>query len=98
MKKICDEPLDSSLTDNINDFFRKGMDEEQYAQMIKDENMSRLVNCESLITVKCNKLSWGVCQTSTQFIDNKLQIIETSVIKGSILIAKALHQIAKIEN
>lgn len=72
------------------------MDEEQYAQMIKEENIARPENCEALVTIKCNKLIWDVCQTSTKFIDKRLQNTETSLIKGSILVAKAVNNLTKL--
>ena len=97
-KEVCDTAVDSSLAENINDVFMNGMDEEHYNTMIKDENISRPENCEALVTVKCNKMIWDLCPTSTKFIDKKLQNSETSLIKGSILVTKVVNKLAQVES
>ncbi|KAH3858561.1 hypothetical protein DPMN_101189 [Dreissena polymorpha] len=68
-KEITDEAVDSALVENINDVLKNGMDEEQYTQMVKDENIARPENCEALVTVKYNKMIRHVSKTSTKFID-----------------------------
>ena len=97
-REICDPPLDPSLAQNINNLFRNGMSEESYSQMTKDDYIPRPENCEALVTVKVNKPIWDVCSTQTKFIDKKLQNAETALIKGSILVAKAVHKLAEVES
>lgn len=97
-KECTDKPVDSGLADNINDVFKNGMDEDHYSQMIKDENIMRPDNCEALVTVKCNKMIWDLCQTSTKFVDKRLQNAETSLIKGAILVTKAVDNLVRLES
>ena len=47
-KEICSAKVDETLAAYITDLFRNGKNEDQYSEMIKDENNSRPENCEDL--------------------------------------------------
>ena len=59
-QEITSNELDSVLASSITDIFRKGMEEEQYNSMIKDEKLARPENCDGLTVVKCNQLVWDL--------------------------------------
>ena len=90
--------IDETLATNITDLFRNGMNEDQYSDMIKDENNARPENCEGLRVVKTNQLVWDIISQEAKTIDRKMQNIETSVIKGSIILAKVVNKLADVEN
>lgn len=57
-REICDVKIDETLASSITDLFRNRMNEEQYSDLIKDENNARPENCEGLKVVKTNQLVW----------------------------------------
>lgn len=97
-REVCDVKIDETLATNITDLFRNGMNEDQYSDMIKDENNARPENCEGLKIVKTNQLVWDIISQEAKTIDRKMQNIETSVIKGSIILAKVVNKLADVEN
>ncbi|KAH3735487.1 hypothetical protein DPMN_042020 [Dreissena polymorpha] len=56
MADICGEDVDPVLAAGINELYSKGMEEELYEKMVKDENCPRPGKCEGLCTAKMNKL------------------------------------------
>ena len=69
----CGNATDESLATNLTDLFRKGMDEGQYEQLVKDEATLRPSNCAGLQTVKMNRPIWDIISRNTQTVDSKLQ-------------------------
>jgi hypothetical protein len=61
------------------------MNEDLYSDLIKDENNARPENCEGLKVMKTNQLVWDIISQEAKTIDRKMQNIETSVVKGSML-------------
>ena len=96
-QEVTDKDLDSVLSSNITDLFRKGMEEEQYNELLKDEKLSRPANCEGLSVVKCNLLVWDLISPNARTTDKKLQNIEISVVKSATTLAKLVDKTAKIE-
>jgi hypothetical protein len=55
-REVCDVKIDETLaTNNITDLFRNGMNEDQYSDLIKDENNARPENCKGLKVVTTNQ-------------------------------------------
>jgi len=75
----------------------KGIEEEQFATMLKDEKLARPANCDGLSVVKCNLLVWALLSPNACTTDKKLQDIETSVIKSANVLTKMVDQVAKLE-
>ena len=96
-QEVTDKDLDSVLSSNITDLFRKGMEEEQYNELLKDDKLSRPPNCEGLSVVKCNQLVWDLISPNAHTTDKKLQNIEISVVKSATILAKMVDKTAKIE-
>ena len=88
-KEICSDKVDEVLAKNITDVFRNGMSEEQYVDLTKDENNSRPENCEGLV--------WDIISPEARTNDRKMQNIETSVIKGSVILTKVVNKLAVLE-
>jgi hypothetical protein len=59
-REVCDLNIDETLAANITDLFRNGMNEDQYSDLIKDENNARPENCEGLKVVKTNQIVWDI--------------------------------------
>ena len=95
--EIVDKDIEATLAENINNLFRKGLEERQHEELIKDEHISRPENCEALVTVKCNRIIWDLCSQNVKYIDKKMQNAETSLIKGAIFITKAVNKLAELE-
>lgn len=96
-KEITGEKIDDTLASNITDFFRNGMDEVQYNELMKDDTNSRPDNCDGLVVVKTNQLIWDLISPYTQTCDRKMQNIEKSVVKAATLLAKMVNDLAKLE-
>ena len=96
-QETCDKDVDSVLGDNVNNLFRKGMEEEQYDSMVKDEVNPRPLNCEGLVTVKLNQLVWDIVSPAARSRDKKLQTIETTIVKSASIITKTVDKAAKME-
>ena len=97
-KEICSAKVDETLAANITDLFRNGMNEDQYSEMVKDENNSRPENCEGLQVVKTNQLVWDIISPEAKTNDRKMQNVETSLIKGSVILTKVADKLASLEN
>ena len=95
--EICGENIDETLAGHVTDLFRKGMDEAQYEQMVKDENIPRPENCEGLQLVRMNRIIWDIMSRQAQTADAKLQKCAMSVIKASVILAKAVDKLVKSE-
>lgn len=96
--EVCDKDIDPVLAANMNELFRKGMEEEQYENMVKDDVYPRPSNCEGLVTVKLNQLVWDIVSPAARSRDKKLQSIETSIVKSASILAKVVDKAAKVEN
>lgn len=96
-QEITGEDLEPCLASNLTELFQNGMDEEQYASLVKDENNPRPHNCEGLSTVKVNRVIWEIVSTQNKFVDKKFQNAETALVKGSILVSRVAHGLAQLE-
>jgi len=96
--EVCDNDIDPVLAANMNELFRKGMEEEQYVNMVKDDVNPRPSNCEGLVTVKLNQLVWDKVSPVARSRDKKLQYIETYIVKSESILAKGVDTAAKVEN
>ena len=93
----CDDPIDPVLANNINDLFKNGMNETLYDEMTKQSMTIRPANCDSLCVVKTNQLVWDILTPETRSSDKKLQNVENSLIKGSIILTKVVNRLAEME-
>jgi len=96
--EVCDKDIDPVLAANMNELFRKGMEEEQYVNMVKDDGNPRPSNCEGLVTVKLNQLVMDIVSPVARSRDKKLQSIETSIVKSASILAKVVDKAAEVEN
>lgn len=94
----CDVAIDETLAQNVTELFRNGIDDDRYAEMIKDETNGRPENCDGLVTVKTNQLVWDAVTPAARTNDLKFQKIETSVIKAATILSKVVNKMAAIEN
>ena len=95
--ELCDKDIEPVLADNINELFLKGMDEDQYTEIIRDETLPRPANCEGLVTVKLNQLIWDIVSPTARSRDKELQNIETSCVKSACILAKTVDKLARID-
>ncbi|ESO83951.1 hypothetical protein LOTGIDRAFT_155256 [Lottia gigantea] len=73
-------------TSLINNWFRDGVDDDRYNELIK--SIPRPKNCETLMTVKTNQLVWDFLSQSTRTMDKRIQNAQTSIIKGAVSLSK----------
>ena len=95
--EICGENIDDTLAGHVTDLFRKGIDEAQYEQMVKDDNIPQPENCEGLQLVRMNRILLDIMSRQAQTADAKLQKCAISVIKASVILAKAVDKLVKSE-
>ena len=81
-REVCDVKIDETLATNITDLFRNGMNEDQYSDLIKDENNARPENCEGLKVVKTNQLVWDIISQEAKTNDRKMQTLKPLLLKG----------------
>lgn len=89
--------IDDTLAQNVTDLFRKGMNEEQFDSLIKDENSPRPENCEGLQTVRMNRIIWDIMSSTARTVDSKMQKTETAIVKASVLLTNNLNKLADLE-
>ena len=95
---LVDTPIDDTLAENITDLFRWGMKEELYFKLIKDLETRRPANCEGLVTPETNQEIWELINHTARTKDEKLQYIETTVVKAATLIAKLVNSLQSARN
>ena len=95
---LVDTPIDDALAENITDLFRWGMKEELYYKLIKDLETRRPANCEGLVTPETNQEIWELINHTARTKDEKLQYIETTVVKAATLIAKLVNSLTLARN
>lgn len=49
----CDVQIDETLAQNITELFLKGIDDDIYNELVKDETNARPSNCEGLVVGYC---------------------------------------------
>ena len=81
VKETCDIPVDDELANLVTDWFREGIEEERYTELLKTIN--RPENCSALVTVKTNQMVWDFLSPVTKSSDKKMQNIQTSLVKGA---------------
>ncbi|VDI19941.1 Hypothetical predicted protein [Mytilus galloprovincialis] len=74
------------------------MDESPYNEMTKDELNPRPGNCDGLVIVKTNQLIWDLISPFAQTCDKKMQNIERSVVKTTVLLSKTVNKVANTDN
>lgn len=89
--------IDDTLAQNVTDLFRKGMNEEQFETLVKDEATPRPENCDGLQTVRMNRSIWDIMSSTARSMDSKLQKTETAIVKASVLLTKNLNKLAQLE-
>ena len=67
--ELCDTDIEPVLADIINELFLKGMDEDQYTEIIRDETHPRPANRECLVTIKLNQLIWDIAFPTARSTD-----------------------------
>lgn len=58
VKETFDKPIDDELANLVTDWFREGIEEERYGELLKAIN--RPENCPALVTVKTNQMVCGI--------------------------------------
>ncbi|ESP03479.1 hypothetical protein LOTGIDRAFT_171416 [Lottia gigantea] len=79
LKDLCDVQINQDLASLINNWFRDGVDDDRY---------NELINCESLVTAKTNQLVWDFLSQYTRTMDKRIQNAQTSIIKGAVSLSK----------
>lgn len=88
------QEVDPVFAMTINDMFRKGLSEDVFENMVKDENCARPKNCDGLAIVKMNKLIWDVISSKARNNDKKLQTVEKSIVKAGVKLTKSMSAMA----
>lgn len=96
VKETCDKPIDDELANLVTDWFREGIEEERYNELLKTTN--RPENCSALVTVKTNQMVWDFLSPTTKSSDKKMQNVQTSLIKGACALTKLTHLLGKCDN
>jgi hypothetical protein len=97
MQEHCDESVDETLSENLNELFRKGIEDERYSELVKDEQNARPENFDSLVVVKTNQLIWDAISQGARTNDKKIQNVDTSVIKAATILVKKVNKKAMLE-
>ncbi|ESP01985.1 hypothetical protein LOTGIDRAFT_157121 [Lottia gigantea] len=86
VKDKCDVPVNDELASLVDGWFREGIEEDRYFELIK--TIARPENCTSLVNIKTNQLVWEFLAASTKIADKKIQNAQTSLVKGAIILTK----------
>ncbi|KAH3700693.1 hypothetical protein DPMN_075670 [Dreissena polymorpha] len=77
--------------------FRNGIEDEKYAEIIKDEKNPRQGNCEELVTVKTSLLVFDAMSSAAKSNDRRLMYIYTSIVKAATILVKTVDNMSKME-
>lgn len=92
------DDLDPFLAANVPNFFLKGMNEEQYEKLVKDERTPRPDNCEGLRVVRMDKMIWDVMSPTARSSDLQLQKCAVYVVKAETILASTVNKVVDMEN
>ena len=90
-KDAVDSKIDDDLADVVNVFFREGISDEKYQDLMK--SISRPENCTSLTRTRVNQLVWDLLQPQTRSFNSVILQHQETVIKASCNIAKLLSKL-----
>lgn len=91
IKEKVDESVDSDLAEMVNSFFRQGIPEEKFSELI--QSIDRPENCEALTKTRVNQLIWDLLSEYTRSDENRIQFRQNIVVKSACLITKMLNQL-----
>ncbi|XP_052069417.1 uncharacterized protein LOC127708552 [Mytilus californianus] len=94
-KDNVDTSVDDTLADTFNEFFREGISDEKYNELMK--SVARPENCVSLTRTRVNQLIWDLLSPQTRSFDSVIQQHQKTVVKASCNITKLLNMLCKLK-
>ncbi|CAG2244870.1 unnamed protein product [Mytilus edulis] len=95
-KDNVDTSVDDTLADTVNEFFREGISDEKYNELMK--SVARPENCVSLTRTRVNQLIWDLLSPQTRSFDSVIQQHQETVVKASCNITKLLNMLCKLKS
>ncbi|CAC5374932.1 unnamed protein product [Mytilus coruscus] len=93
-KDNVDTSVDDTLADTVNEFFREGISDEKYNELMK--SVARPENCVSLTRTRVNQLIWDLLSPQTRPFDSVIQQHQETVVKASCNITNLLNMLCKL--
>ena len=90
--------VEEGLAETVTAMFRNGIEDDKYAEMIRDEKNPRPGNCDGLVTVKMNPLVMDAMSTAAKANDRRLMYINTSVVKAATILVKTVNKMSEMES
>jgi len=79
------------MAETVTAMFRNGIEDDKYAEMIRDEKNPRPGNCEGLVTVNMKPLVMDAMSTAAKSNDRRLMNFNTSVVKAATILVKTVN-------
>lgn len=94
-KEILDKKVSDDLAEMVNSFFREGISDEKFSELMKETH--RPENCVALTKTRVNQLIWDLLRPHTRAQDNTIQHHQNTVIKASCKVVKMLNTLQQIQ-
>ena len=96
VKEPVDIKVNDDLADMVNSFFREGISDEKFNELMKD--IHRPENCTSLTKTRVNQLIWDLLCLQTRSYDSGIQQHQFTVVKAACNVVKLLNTLEKVKS
>lgn len=94
-KDNVDVKINDDLADVVNGFFREGISDEKYSEIMK--SIARPENCTSLTKTRVNQLVWDLLLPQTKSFDSVIQQHQETIIKAASNVTKILRKLNQVD-
>jgi hypothetical protein len=94
-KDTVDVKINDDLADVVNGFFREGISDEKYSEIMKF--IARPESCTSLTKTRVNQLVWDLLLPQTKSFDSVIQQHQETIIKAASNVTKILNKLNQVE-
>ncbi|MPC67134.1 hypothetical protein E2C01_061300 [Portunus trituberculatus] len=88
--------MELPVVDMVNYLFDHGMREEEYKQIVEDEDTKRPSNCHALTPVVCNAQIFDALKIEAKKTDSHMKEVSKDILMGATIIIKSLTALDKI--
>ncbi|CAC5394761.1 unnamed protein product [Mytilus coruscus] len=94
-KDNVNSSVDDSLADTVNEFFREGISEDKYNELMK--SVSRPENNVALLRTRANQFVWNLLSPQTRSFDSVIQLHQETVVQAACNVTKLLNIMCRIK-
>jgi hypothetical protein len=95
-KDTVDVKINDELADVVNGFFREGISDEKYSDIMR--SIAKPENCTSLTKTGVNQLVWDLLLPRTKSFDSVIQQHQETIIKAASIVTKILNKLNQVDS